>query len=161
MAEKTITEIIKVTDHPLEDFFNMESNSTEIVKKEQKTELVKTESYDDKDDEIEEAAQTIYDEAMSGYDMLQEQLEDMDPRYAARGHEVANQKLQTALDAVKIRADLKKHKDKINKTPKSNTTNTIIMDTNSLIEELRKAKAIDVKAVDVTPIENTNNDNKG
>lgn len=143
MSKKTVTEIIEIVDHPLEDFFGIEPNTTEIVKYEQKTELVKAEEYDDKDNEVEENFQEIYDKALSGYENLQESIEDIDPRYAARSHEVANQLLTTALHAAEKKAKLKEHKDKIalikNKTGPKTVNNNIFTDTNTLIQQLKKA----------------------
>ena len=164
MAETKITEIVETTDHPLEDFFGIEPNSTEVVRKEVKTELIKPAEYDEKDIELEEGYQTIYDEAMTYQVTIKENLEDIDPKYAARNVEVAGQMLMIALNAMKERADLKKHKDKLVNSPKGNmTTNqTIVIDTNSLINQLKKPKTIDVKSepVEVTEVTVATEDNK-
>ena len=159
MTEK---KVITVTDHPLEDFFGIESNSTEVVKIEQKTDAIKIEDFDDKDDENERLLLDIHDLAISEYKNQIEAVEDSDLKYASRGREVANQLLQTALQSIKEKVELKKHKDKINKTDKSNktATTTVIMDTNALIAELRKSKAIDGSSIDITPIETPDNNNK-
>ena len=161
MAEEEVT---KITDHPLEDFFNIESNSTEVVKIEQKTEAIKIEEFDDKDNENERLILDIHDLAISDYKNQIEAIEDGDPRYTARNREVANQTLAIAADMVKAKMGMKANKDKINKTDKPKTVNnTVIMDTNELIAELRKSKAIDATVIDVTPVDKPieNNDNKG
>jgi hypothetical protein len=144
MSKKTISEIVELTDHPLEQFLGVEPNTTEVVHLEQKTEdLVEAADYDDKDNEIEGDLQEIADEAMSGFKNLQDTVEEIDPKYAARTLEVANQLLNTALNAIKEKADLKKHKDKLSvvarKSSGEGKTNTVIIDTNSLIEQLRNA----------------------
>jgi len=153
MTNKKVTEVIELVDHPLEDFFGVEPGSTEVVKYEQKTELVKVEEYDAKDNEIEENFQEIQDKAMNAYENLAESIEDIEPKYASRAYEVCNQLLNTALAAADKKADLKKHKDKIsvarNKTGTKTQNNTIIIDTNSLIEQLKSGKMPD--AIDVTP----------
>jgi hypothetical protein len=161
MSEKTIKEVVEIKDHPLENFFNIEPNTTEVVKLEQETKLVEVEDYDVKDVEIESDLQDIADKAISGYENLQEQIEDIDPKYAARSHEVANQLLNTALQAISQKADLKKHKDKLKIAKKKEgeggktVNNTVIMDTNTLIKHLKqgnKSNAIDVAVI---PTEST------
>lgn len=153
MTNKTVTEVIEIVDHPLEEFFGIEPGTTEVVKYEQKTELVKSEDYDAKDNELEENFQDIQDKAMGAYETLAESIEDIEPKYASRAYEVANQLLNTALAAADRKADLKKHKDKVviaqSKSAGKVSNNTIIIDTNALIEQIRKAKIAD--AIDVTP----------
>lgn len=152
MTEKEIT---KITNHPMEDFLNIESNSTEVVKIEEKTEAIKIEEFDDKDNENERLLLAIHDMAISDYKNQIDALEDGDPRFVARGREVANQTLAHALEAVKAKIGMKANKDKINKTDKSNKSGgtTVIMDTNALIAEIRKAKAAEAAVIDVTPEE--------
>jgi triphosphoribosyl-dephospho-CoA synthetase len=144
MSKKTVSEVVEIKDHPLEQFLGIEPNTTEVVHLEQKTEeLVEQADYDHKDNEIESDLQEIADEAMSGFKNLQETVEEIDPKYAARTLEVANQLLNTALNAIKEKSDLKKHKDKLKvaagKATGDGKTNTVIIDTNSLIEQLRNA----------------------
>ena len=160
MSNKTITEVIENTSHPLEEFFGIEPNSTEVVKYEHNTELVDHEEYDEKDNEIESGLQEIADKALSGYENLQSTVEDIDPKYAARTLEVANQLLSTALNAIKEKAAIKGNKDKLKiakqKVDSSGNGNTtIIMDTNSMIERLKQmqnAKIINV-GPEVKPLE--------
>lgn len=147
---KKIIEFSEFTDHPLEKFFDIEPNTTEVVRIEQKSELVEHEDYDEKDKEIEKDLQDIHDQAMSGFRNLQETAEDIDPKYAARSHEVANQLLNTALNALKEKAELKKSKDKSKlenkkidnavKDSNKGLGGEIKMDTNSLIKLLRSQK---------------------
>jgi hypothetical protein len=82
---------------------------------------------------------------------------------------VANQLLNTALAAISQKADLKKHKDKL-KVAKAKegdggktVNNTLIIDTNSLIKQLKegnKANIIDVTATPVESIEVKKDDPK-
>jgi len=139
MTEKTEKKII--TTHPLEDFFNMESGTTEIVKHERRTEISKPEEYDNKDSEIETDFQEIYDKAISGYENLTEQTEDIEPRYVARVAEVALQHLNTALSAAALKSKLKEHKDKLElkKTiGDGGKGNTIVVDRNELLKAIKE-----------------------
>lgn len=160
MSQKIVQEVVETIEHPLEDFFGIEPNTTEVVRYEQKTELVKAEEYDDKDSEIEQDFQEIYDKAISGFENLQETVEDIDPKYIARTLEVSNQLLNTALAAAAHKANLKKHKDNVavNKSkigPKT-VNQTLIMDTNALIAQIKKAGAENVIEGQVTQIEESN-----
>lgn len=148
MTTKTITKTVENTSHPMESFLNIEPNTTQIVRVEQETDLVETELYDDKDKEIEENFQEIYDKAMVGFDTLQEEAEDVESKYIARINEVAIQYLNAGLNAASKKADLKQSKDKLevakkiaNKGGSSITNNNLIVDTSSLIEHLRQLGA--------------------
>jgi len=160
MNIKTINEIVETTEHPLEEFFDIDPGTTEVVSYEQKTELVKAEEYDQKDDEIEQNFQDIYDKSISAYQNMQEQMDDIDPRYMARVQEVANQLLNTATAAAALKLKLKEHKDKLmiakNKLGGAAKTNQpIIIDTNALIEQLKAQSLNKSDPIDITP-ENNN-----
>ncbi len=134
--------VVKVIDHPLEDFFDIEPSSTEIEVFERGGELVKDEEYDPKDEEIEEQFQEIYDSAMDGYDELSEEVHRVEGRYKARMGEVSVQHLNAALNAASQKAKMKEHKDKLDKKTGGGprvTNNTLIVDDRSaLLDELRK-----------------------
>lgn len=160
MNIKDAQEIIETKEHPLEEFFDIDPGTTEVVSYEQKTELVKAEEYDDKDGEIEQNFQDIYDKALSAYDNMQEQIDDIDPRYVARIQEVANQLLNTAASVATSKLKLKEHKDKLalakNKISPGNSGNKnqpIIIDTNELIRQLKAQSASTQEPIDVTPQE--------
>ncbi len=144
MSTKTITTKIETTKHPLEDFFNIAPNSTEIVKVERKAELVEYEKYDNKDKELEEDFQEVYDKAMEGFEVLQDQVNEIDPKYVARVSEVAIQHLNTALNAASKKAELKQTKDKLEIAKTKAATgslvqnNTLIVDRNVLVRHLRE-----------------------
>jgi len=135
--------VVKVIEHPLEDFFDIEPNSTEIEVFERGGELVKDEEYDPKDEEIEEQFQEIYDSAMDGFDELSEEVHRVEGRYKARMGEVSVQHLNAALNAAAHKAKMKEHKDKLDSKGTGGgprvTNNTLIVDDRSaLLDELRK-----------------------
>lgn len=143
MTIRKIEQIKELVDHPLEEFFNIEPASTEVVKYQRKTELTPYQEFDEKDTELEETYQEIYDAAMTGYDNLQEMIDTADTKFAARLGEVSVQHLNVALAAASKRANLKENKDKLlvrAKTAgaKGNTTNNIVLveDRNELLRRL-------------------------
>lgn len=158
MSTKIIETTIKTVDHPLEDFFNIEPNTTQVVKTEQKTELVQYEEYDEKDKEIEENFQEIFDKAMNGYETLTDDINGIEGRFRARVSEVAVQHLNTALQAASKKADLKQTKDKLQvAAKKANTPNTVNimgkMDRNDLVEALRQLQENKNNMASVEPVE--------
>lgn len=130
--------ITKIVSHPLEEFFNIEPASTEVTKIVRKTELDVYDEFDDKDTELENTFQEVYDAAMSGYDNLQDMIDIADTKFTARLSEVSVQHLNTALAAASKRAQLKENKDKLNLKARSNTSKTqnnlIIMDRNAALQ---------------------------
>lgn len=128
--KKDIVTVNKNIAHPLEDVFDIEPGTTLITRQEQKTELVAVVDYDDKDVEIEEAIQEVYDKAMSGYEVIQDECEDIEGKYKARMMEVGVQHLKMALDAAEAKARMKELKDKLKgKTaagPKTVNNNLIV-----------------------------------
>lgn len=138
----TSNKTTKTIDHPLEDVFDIERGTTEVEVYNHEGELVKADEYDKKDDEIDGQFQEIYDSAMEGYDLLAEELIKVEGKYKARMGEVSVQHLNAALNAAAHKAKLKEHKDKLeskSKTPSSVTNNTLVVDRNDLLEELRQA----------------------
>lgn len=127
-------------EHPLEEYFDIPKGSTEVVEYERESELVKSESYDEKDDEIEGNYQEVYDSAMEGYDVMVEELEDCSPQFKARMSEVALQHLTIALNAAKQKGVLKQHKDKlvVSNKPSNTVNNTMVIDRNDLLREILK-----------------------
>jgi hypothetical protein len=100
----------------LESVFDVLPGTTVMEREVLQTEMVEdVPSYDEKDNEIDEQFQTVYDLAITAFaDQAGVMNNDSDPKYAARGMEVANQFLTTALMAAKEKANLKNHKDKLN-----------------------------------------------
>ena len=104
----------KLITHPCEDVFDIESGTTEVVSEPPRhTQLVDVITYDDKDREIEENYQEIFDRAMDTFDDIQRDVEGMEGKYRARNHEVGAQFLNAALNAAKEKQKLKEHKDKL------------------------------------------------
>lgn len=139
--------VTKTIDHPLEDFFEIEQGTTEVEVFQREGELITAEGYDEKDREIDEQFEEIYDSAMEGYDMLSEELHKVEGKYKARVGEVSVQHLNAALNAANSKARLKEAKDKLEvkrtSGPSSVTTNNtlVVDDRGKLLEQLRKDMA--------------------
>jgi len=144
--------------HALEKFLNI--RPTEIDKPEyENAELIKIDSYDDKDSEIEEQVQDIFNKAMHGYLNLETVLDSVEPKYRARLAEVALQYLKTGLDAANSKAKQKETVEKIKLRENSldkggNTTNNIIFkgDRNDFLKQMREAMN-DEETIDAEVIE--------
>jgi hypothetical protein len=135
------------TTHPLEKFFNIESGTTDLTTIEKNTELKETELYDEKDEEIEGSFQEVYDKALHAYEQLKNEMLDVESKYMPRFSEVANQHLNTALDAAQAKLKLKELKEKMTKDTKrpANSTNILQINTFDLIKKLKEqARPIDV-----------------
>lgn len=150
----------ELTKTPLENFFNLPPSNGEVVKKEEKPAATVVDSYDEKDNSIEHIYSNVHDVAMETHDRIMDDIEDIDPKYAARNYEVAAQYLNIALNAGDKRAKLKEHKDKlVTKTGKGSTTNilaeTITINTTDLIKQL-SADIIEGEIVDVTKLPDKN-----
>lgn len=133
----------KVISLPMEDFLNIESESTVLTRMERETELSKAPEYDEKDTEIEIGYQEIADKAMSGYELLVDEIETVEGKFKARLSEVAVQHLNTALSAVNAKAKLKEHKDKLVKkgTGGAKTiNNTVIINREELLDSILAKK---------------------
>ena len=139
--------IVKTIKHPLEEFFEIEPGTTEVVVFQREGELITAEGYDEKDVEIDEQFEEIYDSAMEGYDTLSEELHKVEGKYKARIGEVSVQHLNAALNAANSKAKLKETNDKLEvkrtSGPSSVTNhNTLIVDDRGkLLEQLRKGMA--------------------
>ena len=131
MSDFKRTEIETLMEHPLEETLGIEPGTTITTKTERSTELATTEQYDEKDEEIEGQLQEIYDAAMAGFEDQCAEAEVVEGKYKARNMEVATQLLNSALHAVKEKANQKKEKDKNdisrNKITKKVTNNNVFM----------------------------------
>lgn len=150
MATRKIDKIVKMGDHPLEKFFDIEENTTEIVEYKSKIELEEYDDYDNKDKELENDYQIIMERALDLADILKEQIEsNQEPKYLARLAEVTAQQYNVALNAADKKAKLKDNKDKLNQkksTSVNNTYNqTVVMDRNSMLDAImgRSHKDVD------------------
>lgn len=125
--------------HPFENIFEIEQGTTLIPKPDLPIATVQTfDLYDNKDREIEEQYETIYNAAFNAFIVQSTSGErGGDPRFASSNAEVANQFLTTALNAVKEKADLKYKKEKNNGgSTKNITNNNLIIDRNELLKQL-------------------------
>lgn len=162
VKQKQITAPVK---HPMEDYLNLPDDSTIDTYTERETELSKASEYDEKDNEIEETYQEVYDKAITGFETLTSEMEVSDPKFLARLGEVSVTYLKTALDAASHKARLKEHKDKLSTkstSPKNVTNNqTIMISREELLQTLSaqaKAAPIDVIDVEHKQIEGKNNE---
>lgn len=138
---------IKVTDtpkeHVLEATFDIEPGTTIVpVVETIPTVLTPAEEYDNKDVEIEQQFQEVYDAAMTAFEVTSETVSQIEPKYRARNEEVAVQYLNTALAAAREKAGLKGHKDKMAVTkvkasgPQTVNNNLIVADRNEILKKL-------------------------
>jgi len=141
MSTKT-TETEKEISHPLEEIFDIEESTTIVPYKEVKTDLVPHETFDNKDKELEEQLQDLYDKALEAFENQQDDADTIEPKFKARNAEVAVQYLKTALEAVREKRVLKEHKDKITIKEKGGTTNNnlVVADHNALMEMIEDMK---------------------
>lgn len=93
---------------------------------------------DEEDKEINQKIDTIYGEAMTAYQNQTAFVEILEPRYAARNAEVAANYLNTALNAVALRAKVKNERKKAagGFVPYANqtTNNVVVADRNQLLK---------------------------
>jgi Zn-dependent M32 family carboxypeptidase len=134
---------VKTVEHPLEEFLDIERNSTQvIVNSRELDDSVIPIEYDEKDVELENEISEIQKEALGTYDALREQMDTItDSRQKARLAEVGNQLLGTALAAAEKKLKMKQEKEKNNKTSKSTNkvvNNTLIVgDRNDILKQVR------------------------
>lgn len=137
----------KVVSHPLEDEFGIEPCTTVVEYQEfLPAEIVEMPSYDEKDREIESKLEEIYTVAMGNVDTIADEIERVEGKYKARIGEVTATMLNVALGAVKQKADLKMHKDKMSVdiskagTPHTLNQNLVVADRNDIIRALIDGK---------------------
>lgn len=130
-------------EHPLEMVFDIEPGTTMVEYKEVlPEETVKMANYDSKDNEIEGQLEEIYATAMTQAANIGDEMDRVEGRHKARVGEVTATMLNVALSAVREKAALKMHKDKL--TPATGGTvvgaggtvtnnNLIIADRNELL----------------------------
>lgn len=133
--------------HPLETVFELEEGSTLVhnlqmqvssIANTTPTPEVSVGSYDERDQSIEEQLTRVQSEALLIVDTLKQTIMFADSKGASRAAEVSVQALNAALDAIRQKADVKKHKDKITATGGINSiqttnNNTLVVDRNQLL----------------------------
>lgn len=154
MTDKKVIE--KARDHPLEGFFNIESETTMVPSVQRTSDVVESTKYDSKDTEIDKQFQEIYDTALEAYETQYDAAEMVEGRYKARTQEIAVQLLNTALNAAANKATLKTNKEKIRvaemKIKGGVPTidgDMVTGDRNAILKALKEAK----KVMDKAPIE--------
>ena len=140
--------------HPLEDTFGLDDTynsdpleGTDLTALDDNQYLATTEAQlpapvavepDEEDKEINQKIDTIYGEAMTAYQNQTAFVEILEPRYAARNAEVAAGYLNTALNAVALRAKVKNERKKSagGFVPYANqtTNNVVVADRNQLLK---------------------------
>lgn len=133
-------------EHPLEEVFDIEAGTTLIPRTEKTTDMVQATEYDEKDNEIEDQFQEIYDKAIAAFDDQVIEAEVVEGKYKARNMEVAVQLLNSALAAAKEKSGMKQHKDKTalakGKLTGSGTTNyntqVVVADRNDILKTFGK-----------------------
>ena len=143
MANTTKTTVQTAVEHPMEGVLDIESGTTLVEMEQRSTELVEHSEYDEKDKELEDQFQEVYDAAFDAFEAQSNEAELVEGKYKARNAEVAANFLNTALNAAKEKATLKQHKDKLNKGSPNDVpggartvNNNIIVDRNELLKQI-------------------------
>ena len=127
------TKTVEMEEHPYEDIFDLPKGSTEtthVVAAD--VPAVEYEPYDDKDKEIEQQFQDVYQMAVTAFADQAGLLKNMEDKQIARNMEVANGFLNTALAAIKEKAKLKHDKDS-SRTKPPTTPNNVTVTNNTAI----------------------------
>jgi hypothetical protein len=136
------TKIVEVQyQHPAESIFDLDPGSTvidQVVTTSEPTE--QPVQYDDKDQEINNQLQQVFDAAFGAFEAQRLSTEGMNPQFQNRALEVASTFLNTALAAINSKSQFKQAKDKIVKPTGNvnNTTNNLIMDRDDMLRMLMK-----------------------
>ena len=141
MAKVTEFEIKeKAIHHPMEEILDIEPGTTMTEYVDAiPVEVVKPDNYDKKDAEIEDQLQEVYESAMEQFEITREEAQVVEGKYKARNGEVAILALNTALQAVRTKAEVKASKDKIvakqtGGGPHTLNQNLIVADRNELLK---------------------------
>lgn len=135
----------KQIEHPMEEVFDISPGTTVVEYKEPEITPVPTSiSYDAKDNELDDKLETIYTVAMGSATELSDQIETVEGRYKARMGEVSATMLSVALGAVREKALIKQHKDKLmgksGTGPQTINNNLVVADRNELMRMMLASK---------------------
>lgn len=115
----------QLIEHPLEEILDIEAGTTLVEYKEVlPAETVKMANYDGKDNEIEGQLEEIYSVAMTQVTNISDEMDRVEGRHKARIGEVTATMLNVALSAVREKANMKMHKDKLSPATGSTTVNS-------------------------------------
>ena len=133
----------KEIEHPMEDILDITPCTTVVEYKEvEPSPIVPMPTYDAKDDEIEGKLEEIYAVAMGSVETIGDEMERVEGKYKARIGEVTATMLNVALGAVREKAALKMHKDKIQPVtsggPQTVNNNLVVADRNEILQMLLK-----------------------
>lgn len=133
----------KEIEHPMEDILDITPCTTIVEYKEvEPSPIVPMPTYDAKDDEIEGKLEEIYAVAMGSVETIGDEMERVEGKYKARIGEVTATMLNVALGAVREKAALKMHKDKIQPVtsggPQTVNNNLVVADRNEILQMLLK-----------------------
>lgn len=138
----------KFVSHPLEEALDLEECTTVQEYKElAPVETVQPLNYDEKDLEINDKLNEIYNTAMGNVATIADEMDRVEGKYKARVGEVTATMLNVALGAVREQHMIKQHKDKLTPTQSTvtggNTTVNnlnILADRNEILQLLIKQK---------------------
>ena len=134
----------KEIEHPMEDILDITPCTTIVEYKEvEPSPVVPMPTYDVKDDEIEGKLEEIYAVAMGNVETIGDEMERVEGKYKARIGEVTATMLNVALGAVREKAALKMHKDKLLPVtpgggPQTVNNNLVVADRNEILQMLLK-----------------------
>lgn len=133
----------KVIEHPMEEILDIIPCTTVVEYKEVVAEpIVAAPSYDAKDNEIENQLEEIYNVAMGNVATISDEMDRVEGKYKARIGEVSATMLNVALTAVRDKAHLKMHKDKLSPVATSGdgktitNNNLVVADRNEILRML-------------------------
>lgn len=134
----------KEIEHPMEGILDITPCTTVVEYKEaEPAAVVPMPTYDAKDDEIEGKLEEIYTVAMGSVETIGDEMERVEGKYKARIGEVTATMLNVALGAVREKAALKMHKDKLLPVtpgggPQTVNNNLVVADRNEILQMLLK-----------------------
>jgi len=149
----------KPTAHPLEEMLDIEEGTTMVPASKRSTDMVVEARYDEKDDEIDEQFQEVYDLALDAFEAQSQEAELVEGKYKARNGEIAAQYLNTALAAAREKSQLKSGKDKLtlaankvnpNKGDPAAEAGKVVGDFSEILKMLQDKNA-QAEPIDVTP----------
>lgn len=139
----------KNINHPLEDIFDIQPNSTVMqVSEVVPSAPVDNPMYDERDVEIDVQLEQVYTTAMTAAVDVGDEMERVEGKFKARMGEVMATNLNVALSAIREKADIKKHKDKLKTVaPVGNVegnytvnNNVIVADRNEILRAFASKK---------------------
>lgn len=133
----------KLIEHPMEDVLDISPGTTVVEYQEFEPDPIPpAPNYDDKDQDIENKLELVYNAAIGEVSVLNDQIELVEGKFKARLGEVSATMLTVALGALRERSALKMHKDKLAvdqvnaKAPGTVNNNLIVASRNEILQML-------------------------